>query len=49
MPLEEFCKMFPNREGRAMSLSTMSMILKQSDQFVSAIAPGVANAMKMKQ
>ena len=33
-----------------MPLSTMSMILNQSDQLLaSAVAPGDANAMKMKQ
>ena len=33
-----------------MPLSTMSMILNQPDQLLaSAVAPGDANAMKMKQ
>ena len=50
MPLKEFCKLFPNREGKAMPLSTMSMILNQSDQLLAcAVEPGDANAMKMKQ
>ena len=50
MPLKEFCKLFPTREGKAMPLSRMSMILNQSDQLLaSAVAPGDTNAMKMKQ
>ena len=50
MPLKKFCNLFPNREGKAMPQSTMSMILNQSNQLLSsAVAPGDANAMKMKK
>ena len=49
MKLEEFCKLFPNREGNAMPLSTMSTLLKQSDRLLmSGKAPEGANAIKMR-
>ncbi|RPB24803.1 hypothetical protein L211DRAFT_837188 [Terfezia boudieri ATCC MYA-4762] len=38
MTLEDFCKLFPNREGNAMPLSTMSSSIFLSSSDVSPLA-----------
>jgi len=47
MKLEEFCNLFPNSDGNPMSLSSMSIVLKQSDILL-ANPPVGSSALRFK-